>query len=71
MPPQEAKAILLIDHGIGEHSGRYAHVADYFTKRDLTVWACDYRGHGKSDGKRGHIDKIKSLWQYMFKDYKK
>jgi acylglycerol lipase len=56
MPPRKAKAILVIPHGIGEHSGRYAHVADYFAKRDVAVWACDHRGHGKSDGKRGHTD---------------
>ena len=56
MPPRRAKAILVIAHGIGEHSGRYTHVADYFTKRDLAVWACDHRGHGKSGGKRGHVD---------------
>jgi len=56
MPPRKAKAVLVIAHGIGEHSGRYAHVADYFTKRNLAVWACDHRGHGKSGGKRGHVD---------------
>jgi len=56
MPPRKAKAVLVIAHEIGEHSGRYAHVADYFTKRNLAVWACDHRGHGKSDGKRGHVD---------------
>jgi acylglycerol lipase len=56
MPPRNAKSILVIAHGIGEHGGRYTHVADYFIKRDLAVWAYDLRGHGKSDGKRGHID---------------
>jgi alpha-beta hydrolase superfamily lysophospholipase len=56
MPPRKAKAVLVIAHGIGEHGSRYAQFANYFTKRDLAVWACDYRGHGKSDGKRGHVD---------------
>ena len=55
-PPKKPKAILVIAHGIGEHGGRYAHVADYFIKRGFVVWACDLRGHGKSGGKRGHID---------------
>jgi alpha-beta hydrolase superfamily lysophospholipase len=50
------KAVLVISHGIGEHGGRYAHIADYFTKRNLAVWVSDHRGHGKSDGKRGHVD---------------
>lgn len=55
-PPRKPKAILVIAHGIGEHSGRYAHVADYFTKRGFVLWACDHRGHGRSGGKRGHTD---------------
>jgi alpha-beta hydrolase superfamily lysophospholipase len=55
-PPQKVKAILVIAHGIGEHGGRYTRVADYFMKRNLAVWACDFRGHGRSDGKRGHVD---------------
>ena len=55
-PSGKPKAILVIAHGIGEHSGRYAHVADHFTNRGFVVWACDFRGHGKSDGRRGHVD---------------
>ena len=48
--------MLVIAHGIGEHSGRYDHVADYLTRKGFAVWACDHRGHGKSGGKRGHVD---------------
>jgi alpha-beta hydrolase superfamily lysophospholipase len=55
-PLKRPKAILVIAHGIGEHSGRYTHVADYLTKKDFAVWALDHRGHGKSGGKRGHVD---------------
>lgn len=55
-PPRKPKAILVITHGIGEHGGRYTDVADYFAKRSFAVWAYDLRGHGKSGGKRGHVD---------------
>jgi len=55
-PPGKPKAILALAHGIGEHSGRYAHVADYFARMNYAFWACDLRGHGKSGGKRGHVD---------------
>jgi len=54
-PVGKPKAILVLAHGIGEHSGRYAHVADYFARMDYAFWACDHRGHGKSGGKRGHV----------------
>ncbi|MBC8099518.1 MAG: lysophospholipase [Armatimonadetes bacterium] len=50
------KAVVLIVHGIGEHSGRYAHVADYFTGRGFAVVAYDHRGHGKSGGERTYFD---------------
>lgn len=48
-------ASLVIAHGLGEHSGRYAHVAERLVSIGLSVWALDHRGHGQSDGKRGHI----------------
>ena len=53
IPPQY-KAMICIVHGFGEHSGRYAHVADFFNKNGYAVLAMDNRGHGKSGGKRGH-----------------
>ncbi len=52
--PPEYKGIICIVHGFGEHSGRYAHVADFFNKNNYAVVAIDNRGHGKSEGKRGH-----------------
>lgn len=48
------KKILCIVHGLGEHSGRYAEVATYLSSRGITVFAIDLRGHGLSQGKRGH-----------------
>ena len=53
IPPQY-KGMICIVHGFGEHSGRYAHVADFFNKNGYAVLAMDNRGHGKSGGKRGH-----------------
>jgi acylglycerol lipase len=40
-------------HGLGEHSGRYEHVAARFTGAGLAVRAIDLRGHGRSPGPRG------------------
>lgn len=50
----EPKAVLCIVHGLGEHSGRYHHVAAFFNERGFDVYAFDLRGHGLSKGKRGH-----------------
>jgi alpha-beta hydrolase superfamily lysophospholipase len=54
---------MVIAHGLGEHSGRYAHVIDRMTKLGISVWALDHRGHGKSEGNRGHI---LSFDEYIF-----
>ena len=55
-PSGKSRAIFAIAHGIGEHSTRYAHVAEHLARFGFTVWACDLRGHGKSGGKRGHVE---------------
>jgi alpha-beta hydrolase superfamily lysophospholipase len=46
---------LLIVHGLGEHSGRYDHVARRLTAIGLTVHGYDQRGHGRSEGPRGSL----------------
>jgi alpha-beta hydrolase superfamily lysophospholipase len=55
-PVSQAKAVVGIIHGFGEHSGRYTHVADFFTKNGFSVTTFDLPGHGKTTGKRGHVD---------------
>ena len=44
-----------IVHGLGEHSGRYAHVAVALNATGWHVAAHDLRGHGESSGKRGRL----------------
>ena len=53
-------AILLV-HGLGEHSGRYGHVATALTAAGFTVRAYDQRGFGRSDGTRGGIPSALAL----------
>ena len=45
---------LIIIHGLGEHQDRYKHVAAHFSKDGFQVYSYDQRGHGQSEGKRGH-----------------
>lgn len=47
----DIKAILIVVHGYGEHSGRYDHVGTFFAENGFYVAAFDHRGHGQSDGK--------------------
>ena len=49
---------LVIVHGGGEHSGRYAETAKRFVEDGCAVYAFDLPGHGRSPGKRGHIQRF-------------
>ena len=51
----------LLVHGLGEHSGRYGHVAKVFNDLGYDVWAHDHRGFGKSEGARARIPDRNSL----------
>lgn len=49
------RAAVLIVHGIAEHSGRYEYVGNYLAERGFDTLSFDLRGHGESQGRRGHI----------------
>jgi alpha-beta hydrolase superfamily lysophospholipase len=53
--------VVVIAHGIGEHSGRYQHVAQRFAHDGASVYAPDHAGHGRSGGEFGHIDDVEDL----------
>jgi alpha-beta hydrolase superfamily lysophospholipase len=54
IPPQPApRALVCLVHGFGEHSGRYAHVAQMMTDHGFIVVGMDQRGHGRAQGQRG------------------
>ena len=61
LPDYEPKAILLIVHGLAEHSGRYHNLVNYLVPRGYAVYGFDQRGHGKSDGVRGYVDRFSSF----------
>ena len=50
------KALMVIVHGLGDHAGRYETLINSFKTRGISFYALDLRGHGKSQGKRGHVD---------------
>lgn len=57
-PEGEIKAVLCLVHGIGEHTGRFEPVAEMLTKQGFVLFGADWRGHGRSEGKRGHVQSI-------------
>lgn len=52
---------VLLVHGLGEHSGRYAHVAEALNAIGLDVTGYDHRGHGRSGGTRGCLPHADAL----------
>ena len=57
-PDENTRAVVLLVHGLGEHGGRYAHVADHLTRRGFAVYTVDHYGHGKSDGHAGFVERF-------------
>ena len=67
---QNSNKVMLIIHGLGEHSGRYLTLIQDFNNKNISVFTIDIRGHGKSGGKRGHSPSYKQLMsdiQYFIK----
>lgn len=64
-PEESSKAVILIVHGAGEHSGRYQHVAQLFTDHGYAVAALDHPNHGKSDGIYGHVERFDDFVQTL------
>ena len=63
-PQAKPIARLGIVHGYGDHSGRYAHFMNWMAKRCITCLAFDFRGHGRSSGRRGYV----TNWQEHLDD---
>ena len=50
-----ARAAIVVVHGLGEHSGRYAEFGSRMAGYGISTFAMDLRGHGLSEGRRGHV----------------
>jgi len=50
------RGVVVIAHGIGEHGSRFRNLIDHMQDDGISFYALDHRGHGRSEGKRGHIN---------------
>jgi acylglycerol lipase len=62
-PSNKPKALIALVHGLGEHTGRYEHVAKAMTDAGYAFVGFDLRGHGKSSGVRGHFPSLDAVMQ--------
>ncbi|HET9258249.1 MAG TPA: alpha/beta hydrolase, partial [Pseudonocardiaceae bacterium] len=58
VPPEPARAVVVVVHGLHEHSARYAHVGTRLAGAGFAAYAADHRGHGRSDGQRANIERM-------------
>jgi alpha-beta hydrolase superfamily lysophospholipase len=61
LPEREPQAVVVISHGLGEHSERYRYLAERLVERGHAVYALDHRGHGRSPGPRANIERFSYL----------
>jgi len=64
-PETAPKAVVCLVHGLGEHGGRYTYVAETLNQGGYAVLASDLRGHGKTEGKRGHAPSFDAFMDDM------
>lgn len=56
VPDGLVERIIVFQHGLGEHSGRYQNLIRAFSGVSTAFYGMDARGHGRTGGKRGHVD---------------
>ena len=61
---ERPRATFAVVHGHGDHSGRYERFARAMAGHGFSTFAVDLRGHGRSEGQRGHVD----AWSDWLKD---
>ena len=55
IPESDPRAVLLLVHGLGSHSGSFSYLAEMLVGYGYALYGLDLRGHGRSQGQRGFI----------------
>jgi acylglycerol lipase len=58
LPDRSPSAVIVVSHGLGEHSSRYRELAERLVADGRAVYAIDHRGHGRSGGPRGNVERF-------------
>ncbi|MGB8327840.1 MAG: lysophospholipase [Steroidobacteraceae bacterium] len=61
LPEGAVVAVVVLSHGLAEHSGRYGELVALLVQRGYAVHALDHVGHGRSEGRRSYVDRFGSL----------
>jgi alpha-beta hydrolase superfamily lysophospholipase len=58
LPEVDARAVLIVVHGLGEHCGRYMNVVNHLVPLGYALYGLDHIGHGKSEGTREFVERF-------------
>lgn len=56
--PAATHAVIALVHGIAEHAGRYAFLAERANAQGIGLVSVDLRGHGRSPGERSYVERF-------------
>lgn len=59
----DPEAVLVVVPGLFEHGGRYGELGEFMAGYRFSTFALDVRGHGSSEGRRGHVSRFDILLQ--------
>jgi alpha-beta hydrolase superfamily lysophospholipase len=60
-PGENARAVIVMVHGLGEHIQRYEYWSQLFRNEGIAFTGVDLPGHGRSEGKKGHVSSYKAI----------
>jgi len=62
-PSKNPNALLILIHGLAEHSGRYEHLIEFYNKNNFAIISMDLRGHGQSAGRHSFIPTAETVFK--------
>jgi alpha-beta hydrolase superfamily lysophospholipase len=64
-PAADAKAAVILLHGLGGHSDRFQECGRYWASRGISVYAPDIPGFGHTEGPKGHLDSFEPVFDMI------
>ncbi|MCX5748753.1 MAG: alpha/beta fold hydrolase [Candidatus Saganbacteria bacterium] len=66
----DPQAVLLLVHGLGAHTGRWQFLSEYFKQNNVSSYAVELKGFGRTKGLKGHIDSLRTYYKDILLLYK-
>jgi len=61
LPEGDPRAVLIVVHGLADHSGRYMNLVNHFVPLGYAVYGFDHIGHGRSGGPRVYVQRFEAF----------